>query len=145
MIVTGLGVVEWVAKQTNEFGNFGTDIGIGWAKDGKLVAGVAYANYNGPNVECHIASDGSRKWLDRRFLAVIFDYPFNQLKCERITVCIGEGNLPSRRFVEKLGFKHWTTLGADSHPTGELLVGWMFKRECRWIGPDFEKRISKAA
>jgi len=58
VIVTGKGVVEWVAKRTNEFGSFGTDIGIGWSKNGELVAGVAYAEWNGPNVVCHIAAVG---------------------------------------------------------------------------------------
>ena len=79
MLIVGKGVVEWVAAKTNDYGNFGTDVGIGWQKDGEIVAGVAYANWNGPNVECHIASDGSKKWLARQFLWAIFDYPFNQL------------------------------------------------------------------
>lgn len=144
MLVIGPQVVEWVAKQTNDFGNFGTDAGIGWAKDGKLIAGVAYANWNGPNVECHIASDGSRRWLTRQYLWTIFDYPFSQLKAKRITVCVGEGNLPSRRFVSKLGFGLETTLRA-AHPTGDMFVYVMFKESCRWIKPDFYTRLDKAA
>lgn len=138
MIVTGSGVVEWVARQTNEFGNFGTEAGIGLSKDGALVAGVAYAEWNGPNVVCHIASDGSRRWLSRAYLWAIFDYPFRQLGCERITVCVGEGNKDSRRFVEHLGFtkEAWLT---GAHPTGDLIVYCMFKAECRFLREPYAK------
>lgn len=131
-LVVGKGVVDWVARQTNDYGNFGTDIGIGWEREGKLIAGVAYANWNGPNVECHIASDGSKRWLTRRFLWTIFDYPFNQLGVKRITVCVGEGNAASNRFVRHLGFTIEAEL-ADAHPTGRLRIYRLWKSECRFL------------
>jgi len=131
VIVLGKGVVEWIAKRTNEFGGFGTDIGIGLAKNGALVAGVAYADWNGPNVVCHIAAVGKR-WATREYLRVIFDYPFNQLKANRITVCVGEGNAASRRFVEHLGFTLEAEL-AGAHPTGDLRIYRMFRSECRFL------------
>jgi len=138
MLVIGKSVVEWVAAQTAEFGNFGTDVGIGWEKDGRLVAGVAYANWNGVNVECHIASDRSRRWLTREFLWTIFDYPFNQLGADRITVCVGEGNRDSTRFVRHLGFILEARLRA-AHPTGDLLIFCMKRQDCRFI----QKRIHR--
>ena len=132
MLVIGKPIVEWVAAQTNEFGNFGTEVGIGWEKHGKIVAGVAYANWNGPNVECHIASDGSRRWLTRQYLWTIFDYPFNQLGVNRITVCVGEGNADSTRFVKHLGFILEAELDG-AHPTGALRIYRLFKTECRFL------------
>lgn len=143
-LVIGKGVVEWVAAQTNEYGNFGTETGIGWAKHGKIVAGVAYANWNGVNVECHIASDGSRRWLTRQYLWTIFHYPFCQLGAERITVCIGEGNRQSRKFVLHLGFELETTLQA-AHPSGNLLIYRMWKKDCRWISQEYSKHYALAA
>ncbi len=143
-LVVGLGVVEWVAARTNEFGNFGTDVGIGWAKDGNLVAGVAYANWNGVNVECHIASDGSKQWMTRQYLWTIFDYPFCQLNAKRITVCVGEGNSDSIRFVVHCGFSFETTLEA-AHPSGNLNIYRLWKKDCRWIRQDYAKRYAKAA
>lgn len=135
--------MEWVAKRTNEFGRFGTDIGIGWAKNGELVAGVAYADWNGPNIVCHIAAEGKR-WATRYYLWAIFDYPFNQLNCKRITVCVGEGNSTSQLFVEHLGFRLEATLSA-AHPTGDLLVYVMWKEWCKWISADTYKPVAKAA
>lgn len=142
-LVTGPGVVEWIAKRTNEFGSFGTDIGIGWQKNSRIIAGVAYADWNGPNVVCHIAAEG-KLWATRQYLWTIFDYPFNQLGCKRITVCVGEGNSASRRFVQHLGFELETTLTA-AHPSGDLLVYRMFKESCSWISADFYKLLAKAA
>lgn len=132
-------VVDWIAKRTNEFGNFGAATGIGQLVkydspigDGwKLCAGVAYAEWNGVNVVCHIASEG-RNWADRRYLSTIFDYPFNQLKCNRITVCIGEGNYESRNLVEHMGFTREANL-QGAHPTGDLLVYKMFRGSCRYL------------
>jgi len=136
MIVVGKGVVDWVAKQTNEYGNFGTDVGIGWERHGKIVAGVAYANWNGVNVECHIASDGSRRWLTKQYLWTIFDYPFNQLGAKRITVCVGSGNADSTRFVKHLGFTIEATL-KDAHPTGDIHIYRMDRQDCRFIRKGF--------
>src|SRR3990167_4715204 len=131
LIVLGKEVVQWIAKRTNEFGSFGTDIGIGWARHGGLVAGVAYADWNGPNVVCHIAAEG-KHWATREYLWTIFDYPFNKLKVKRITVCVGEGNMDSRRFVEHLGFTLEAEL-AGAHSTGHLRIYRIFLDECRYL------------
>jgi RimJ/RimL family protein N-acetyltransferase len=131
MIVLGKEVVQWIARRTNEFGCFGTDIGIGWARGGQLVAGVAYADWNGPNVVCHIAAEG-KHWATRGYLGTIFDYPFNQLKVQRITVCVGEGNPASRRFVEHLGFTLEAEL-AGAHSTGHLRIYRLWRNECRYL------------
>ena len=131
-LVIGKGVVDWVAKRTNEFGNFGTDCGIGWERNGNLVAGVAYAEWNGPNIVCHIASDGSKRWSTREYLWTIFDYPFTQIGCKRITVCIGQGNKASNEFVIHLGFTLEATLDS-AHPSGDLLVYRMFRQDCRYL------------
>ena len=132
MLVIGDKVVEWVAKRTNEYGNFGASAAIGWEKNGRLAAGVVYAEWNGPNVVCHIASDGSRSWATRTYLWTIFDYPFSQLGCKRITVCVGEGNHASERFVRHLGFELEATLDS-AHPSGDLLVFRMFRHDCRFL------------
>lgn len=137
-LVVGKGVVEWVARQTADYGNFGTDVGIGWQKDGKIIAGVAYANWNGVNVECHIASDRSRRWMTKQYLWTIFDYPFNQLGVKRITVCVGQGNADSTRFVKRLGFILEARL-KDAHPTGDLQIFRMFANECRFLQVTHEK------
>ena len=129
-LVVGHGVVEWVAQQTSEFGNFGCATGIGWERDGKIVAGVAYNDFNGVNCCTHIALSGP---MSREFLWTIFDYPFNQMKVNRITGLVGEGNQKSRNLCKKLGFTEEARLDS-AHPTGDLIVFRMRRSECKWLG-----------
>lgn len=136
-LVVGKGVVEWIAKRTGEFNCFGTDVGIGWLRGGEIVAGVAYANWNGVNVECHIAGTG-KHWLTRQYLWTIFDYPFNQLGAKRITVCVGEGNHASIRFVKHLGFILEARL-KGAHHTGDILIFCMRRHSCRFIQKGFHR------
>lgn len=143
-LIIGPAVVSWVAQRTNEFGNFGAAVGIGWQKNGVLVAGVAYNDFNGVNMQMHVASDGSRQWMSREFLFAAFDYPFNQAGVKRVTGLVGEGNKEARKFDEHLGFELEATLHC-AHPTGDLLVYRMFREQCRWIKEDFRKRFAKAA
>lgn len=132
MIVIGQGVVEWVANRTREYGNFGAAVGIGVQRDGELIAGVVFNEWNGVNINMHVAAVEKSNWLSRKALWYFFDYPFNQAKVNRITALVGEGNLKSRSLVEGVGFTREATL-SGAHPTGDLIVSVMWKSNCRWI------------
>ena len=140
-IVVGQPVVEWVAKLTDEYGNFGAAVGFGIEKDGALVAGVVFNEYNGVNMNMHVASDGSKDWMTRELLWMVFDYAFRQAKVKRLTGLVGEGNAVSRIFTERIGFELETTL-ESAHPTGKLLIYRMFKDKCKWIKPEFTQKRS---
>lgn len=137
-ILTGKHVVEWVAKRTNEFGNFGCAAGIGlqeWRPVKNcwdLIAGVAYSDFNGVNILMHVAAEPGARWMTREYLRVCFDYPFNQAKVARVTGLVGEGNKAAQKFDEHLGFELETTL-SHAHPTGHLLVYRMWKGDCRFL------------
>lgn len=128
-LIVGQQVVEWVAKQTSDFGNFGCAVGIGLERDGQIIAGVAYNEYNGPNINAHIALTEP---MTRRYLWTIFDYPFNQAKARRITALVGEGNRKSCHLVERLGFTEETRL-EGAHPTGDLIVYRLWRNDCKWM------------
>lgn len=121
--------MSWVEKKLNS--RFHDSTAIGWERSGQLIAGVVYNDWNRVNVVCHIASDGSRRWMTREYLWTIFDFPFNQLGVKRITVYAGERNAASREFVEHLGFTFEASL-AKAHPTGDLFIYRMFADECRY-------------
>lgn len=133
-LVLGQHVVDWIAKQTNPNGYFGNGTGIGWERAGALVGGIAYMNWNGVNIDVHVASNGSRRWISPRLLEVAFDYPFIQLGVRRITAEIGEGNADSRSFAEHLGFI-LEGKKKDAHPTGALCIYKMTPATCRFIKP----------
>lgn len=147
-LTVGQHVVEYVAKATNEYGDFGCAVGIGLQElrgdKWELISGVAYGQYSGPNIVAHIASDKSKRWMTKRYLWTIFDYPFNQLKVNRITCMIGPKNAASINLCERLGFERETTL-QGAHSDGDLLIYRQWRKDCKWIKLDFGKRFALAA
>ncbi len=118
---------------------------LGATVNGELVAGVAYINYRGCDIEMLCASDDPR-WLSRSHLRAFFGYPFNQLGCLRVTAIIAKRNKRARKMVERLGFKR-----EGAHPKaldGHTAITYgMLKEDCRWIGDTNgqEKRTDAAA
>jgi len=149
-LAIGQPVVEWVARRTNEFGNFGAAVGIGLERfdEGKwgLIAGVVYSDFNGVNVNMHVASDGSRNWMTKEYLWTCFDYPFNQAKVNRITGLVGEGNVQARRFNERIGFELETRI-KGAHPSGDLLIYVLWRKNCKWVNHEnlYKNRLAVAA
>jgi len=132
MIESGQHVVDWVAARTDTIGGYGAATGIGLERGGSLIAGVVYSDWNGANINMHVAAVPGRKWLNREYLWFCFYYPFWQVGAKRITGLVGEGNADARRFDEHLGFKLEARL-KDAHPTGALLVYVLRKEDCRWL------------
>jgi RimJ/RimL family protein N-acetyltransferase len=120
----------WVSEKTGGTWCAGRGQAIGKVVDRKLVAGVLYEDFNKANVVCHIAGEGN--WADRRFLAIIFDYPFNQLKVRRITVPIAGNNAKSIKLVEHMGFQLESRL-EQATLDSDLLLFRLFKDECKYL------------
>ena len=113
------------------YGDFGNCTGVGIVQDNTLLAGVVYYAYRHPNIEMSIASV-SPKWCTRSVLRHLFNYPFNQLGCERITVFVDADNQAVQKFDERLGFVREGVL-RKAHPRGDAIIYGMLKSECRWI------------
>lgn len=102
---------------------------IGWERDGRIVSGLVYTDFNGNNVTAGIATVQP---LTRQFLKAIFDYPFRQLGVKRMTACIESDNAASHRLVERLGFQKEAVL-TDAGRRGDLHIYRLFRHECRWL------------
>lgn len=105
-----------------------------WFADGrgpKVV--LLYNHYNKPNIGIHVAAREGALWCYPEILFHIFNYPFGELGCERVTAPIWSTNRASIQTVEALGFTLEGTL-RRAGPKGEdqLLYG-MLKTECRWL------------
>lgn len=124
-------VGPWVSEKTGGTWCKGRGTGIGRLKDGKLIAGVLYEDFTGANVVCHIAGDEG--WATRKFLGIIFSYPFNQLGVKRITAPVNSTNAKSILLMHRLGFTLEATL-TQVIPDGDLLLYRMFASECRFLG-----------
>lgn len=99
---------------------------------GKLLGGVIYEGLTGPCIFAHQAAFDKR-WLSKDMLWVVFDYPFNQLKCKKICGTIPSSNPGLLAFNLKLGFSVEAVI-KDAYPDGDMLVMSMKRDECRWLG-----------
>jgi RimJ/RimL family protein N-acetyltransferase len=142
-IVIGRPVVDWTAAQMGQHVVFGAAVGFGIEQDGEIIAGVVFDDYNGVNINMHVASSKPR-WMTRELLWMVFDYAFNQAKVNRITGLVGEGNTAAREFDEHIGFTLETTLKA-AHPSGDLLIYRMFRDECKWLKREFHGKTQRTA
>ena len=109
---------------------------IGLAKDGELVAGVWYEDFNKKTVTCHIAIDGI---INRKYLGIIFDYPFVQLGVDKIICPVLSDNDKSIRLVKNMGFEEQARL-LEFSPSGDLLFFVMSKDKCRFLGEKYGQK-----
>lgn len=121
----------WVCEKAGGQWVKGNGQTIGLLKNGELVAGVIYEQFNGANVVCHIR--GEPGWANRGYLATIFDYPFNQLKVSRITVPVNDNNEPSKRLVSQMGFELECVLKQANPSGGDILMHRLFRDECKYL------------
>lgn len=104
---------------------------IGMARDGVLIAGVLFDNWNGRSMAMHVAAEGAG-WLSREYLRAAFRYAFVQMKVSKLLGLVDETNAAARRFDEHLGFRLEARI-ADAAPKGDLLIYSMTPAECRFL------------
>ena len=140
-IVSGPHVGHWVASKIK--GTFCPDhaTAIGLEKDGALIAGITYENWNGRSIMAHIAIEGR---MTPAFVAAIFDYAFNVCGAEKAIVPVGSDNAKSRKLVENMGFREEARI-KDGQPNGDIIIYTLAKRDCRFLGEKYGERITKAA
>jgi RimJ/RimL family protein N-acetyltransferase len=126
-------ILPWAAEKLGE-DNFDGATGIGLEKDSELIAAVVFNMYTKASICMHVASDGSKNWLNKDFLFRAFAYPFIQLKCNRITGLVRVDNIDAQIFDEKLGFKKEGLVRKGSDDGTDMILYGMLKEECRWIG-----------
>jgi RimJ/RimL family protein N-acetyltransferase len=103
-------VAAWVAARIPQMSgshDFGPCAAIGVVSDaGAPLGGVVFHNYQPRfrNIEVSFAADTPR-WLSRRLIRGLLSYPFDQLKCQRITTLTPKRNKPAREFLNRFGFK----------------------------------------
>lgn len=124
----------WVSERTGGKYYPGSGQAIGVERDGEIYAGVLYDQSFGRSVCMHVATSGP-SWLTKGFLRMVFDYPFNQLKVNKVIGLVDETNAAAIRFDRHLGFIEEGRL-KDAGRFGDLLLLTMTREQCRWIQGD---------
>ena len=131
-------VSEWVAKRVGLecADDFGPHASIGVARD-KPIAGVVYSwlrkEPHGNDVRVSIAAVTGSHWAQPVVLRRLFEYPFEQLDCVRLTAIIREGNAASERMVRHMGFRKEGVMRRAWDGKSNALVYGMLKSECRYL------------
>ena len=138
VILIGHEVGRWVAARNHQMYHEANSQSIGLEKDGKIVAGVIYENWNGQSIVVHIAILGN---LTPTFVAKIFDYAFRQLAAHKVIAPVASINSESIRLVSNMGFKEEANI-KDAHLSGDIVIFTMTKKDCRFLGERYGKRLT---
>jgi len=134
-LVTDHSAGHWTAEQTKGKYFEANSQSIGLKQNGEFVAGVIYENWNRRTITCHIAISGR---LTPRYLAVIFDYPFNVCDVKKIIVPVDSTNSKSVNLVEKMGFTEEARI-KDGMANGDMILYTLAKNDCKYLGERYEK------
>ncbi len=146
-IVHGQNVSDWVAKHQRRGEGYGPSMGIGMLRDGELIAGCVFNEWNGVNINMHVAAIG-KDWMTKAYLWTCFYFPFEQLKVKRITGFVEDDNEQALRFDKHLGFKYETKISqAYEHDgkIGDIIVLCMRREDCRWLNLRVPEKMRLAA
>ena len=111
--------------------DFGPCVAIGVAHRGEIVAAAVYNQYRHPNIQVTFVTSSPR-WASPGAIRAILGYPFNQLRCKRITAITEATNQPARAFLCRLGFRE-EGYHPDSLPSGDSVTyGLLLRDAARW-------------
>ena len=132
-------LLDWCAAQIP-----GTDA-LGWhnqkaqalglAIDGKLTACMVVHDYHPTHRNCQISfAATSAKWATKPTIRAMMAYPFDQLKCDRLTTIISERNARSIRFNIGIGFKLEGIIRRGYGDCDAMIFGLMRDEAPSWLG-----------
>jgi hypothetical protein len=122
---------DWVAEQVGQTGSWGDFYAMGVERDGALVAGVVFNNYNGRNATAHMAVAKITRLLPL-LLAHAAQYAFVHCNLERITALVDTDNKKALRFDSKIGWEE-EFLMQRAGQVADLQVFVMWRESCPWL------------
>lgn len=124
---------QWATSKMKYGSTWGPFRAIGLISETEILAAVIYNEFYFNGCAIHIAAVDGSSWLNRAFLKAAFEYPFIQLKFERLTGYVPANNVAARRLDEHLGFKQEGVLRRFLSDGEDVIIYGMLKDECRFI------------
>ncbi len=127
-------VVPYVLSRIPHAVDFGPCTALGVVRKGLLIGGVVYHNYRPTDGDIMVSlAMEAPGWCLPQTLRTLFSYPFDQLKCQRMTALIIRNNKRSRKLCEGLGFKlEGVARRAIGRKHDGMIYG-LLKEECRFL------------
>lgn len=133
---------KWAAEKIGQ-DEFKNCQGLGFANSTGLIAVVVLHDLSPPNVFLSWAATTPR-WMTKGAIFAIYNWAYNQLRCERITGLVEKNNKRARKVDEGLGMKLEGVLRKAS-PTGQdlMIYGLLRKEAEALITRLYTKRTKK--
>ena len=140
-IVSGPHVGAWVTAQTEGAFYPERSVAIGLERDGKLVAGTVYENWNGKSVVCHIA------WqrVTPAYMAAVYDYAYNVANVDKIIGPISSNHTRALALVSKMGFSEEARIKDAAHDSGDIVLMTQTPDKCRFLERRYGQKIASTA
>lgn len=128
MVIIDKEIAKWVMEPIGSYSESMTAIGD--FKDGVLIAGFCFENWNVNNLWGHSRIDKSPS---KRFWITAADYIFNQCGCKRFSATVEASNKEAINLNLHIGFEIEAKL-KDAGKTGDLLVMVLWRDKCKFLG-----------
>ncbi len=128
-ICSGPEIGHWTAARLGTVYTDQCASALGLVRNGEIVAGVIYENWNGKSLMAHMVVEGA---LTPAFIASIFDYAYRICGVAKVICPVAVTNKRSARLVEHMGFTAEATL-TDCHPDGDLVLYTLRATDCRFL------------
>ncbi|MAK54670.1 MAG: hypothetical protein CML17_02255 [Pusillimonas sp.] len=125
---------RFASKQLNEHWEHGPHCKClaNLSDDGSILGVVIYDQINEFNCLMHVASNGSRRFVTKEFLAWTFKVPFEQWGLTRVTGLVAANNEQALAFDRGLGFVQEGVIRRAFGDVDGILFG-MLKEDCRYL------------
>lgn len=125
-------MLPWAAERIG-ISSFRRDAhSIGLEKGGKLVAVVVFDTFSECDCNMHVASDGTKAWMNKALLLSAFAYPFVQLGLRRVTGIVPAKNAAALAFDKNLGFEE-EGICRHALPDDDIIILGLLREKCRFV------------
>ena len=114
-------VGDWVANQMPDGASWHNYYAMGAEKQGELVSGIVFENFNGHNANVHIAVSKPTK-LFLKLLDHAFVYAFETCKLRRLTGLVEADNVKALQLDLHIGFKIEAVMKGAGSAGQDLLI-----------------------
>ena len=123
---------EYISRRCKIIFNPRADRCIHRERDGRILGGFIYSHWTRESCAMHMAG-GDPHWISRYLAWAAFDYPFNQLGCNRVFGHFMETNVVSMGIARKAGFKPVAYIpGVYRHNVGKIIAV-LERDDCRYL------------
>ncbi len=130
--ISYLGPWAWKLMGQGDFHPHGKSC-MGYVNDaGDPKWAVIYDDYEpGGSIQMHVAIS-DRKYVTRRAISTVFEYPFYQLGVKKVLGFVNSENANALSMDLRLGFKVETVI-KDAYDRGDMYILSMTQEQCRWL------------